>query len=324
MLNFGTVPTGVKDNIFKDEIAYVKHYDFSRANSCIMSRIHAVTSVASICYANPNPVDRESLFNRLGSESKGFTSSIFEFIPMLIPIEKIENDLYNYKIDKSLEKSIPTDKFSMFKFGKRIEAELNGEWTEFLLTNYRAVLFDSEDGILDYTEFYNIDPVEFDIIKSNYHVFKLRIDLSTRAQLIRHRTANAQELSRRYVSGNKVPFSFYIDDKVKDIKMTVNMAADKMHYQPFEIGAEDLIDLSLQFYNKLLDSGVKAEAARRFILQGAYTDIWIGMNNDSLDNFLTLRLDSHAQKEIRLLAENIRDVWNENFTSKIKFRDSTI
>ena len=24
MLNFGTVPTGVKDNIFKDEIAYVK------------------------------------------------------------------------------------------------------------------------------------------------------------------------------------------------------------------------------------------------------------------------------------------------------------
>lgn len=323
MFDFGITPVGIKDNIFGDQIAYVKHYDFSRANNSILSRIHAVTSVASICYANPNAVDKESLFNRLGSESKGLPSSSFEFIPMLIPIDEINYRLGLYREENRLEKNIPTDRFNIFKFGTRVEAEVNGKWTEYLLTNYRAALFDSEEGILDFTEYYNADANEFDIIKSNFHVFKLMIDLPTRAQLVRHRV-NYQELSRRYVSGNKVPFNFFIDDKVKDIKVSINMAKDKMHHQPFEIGAEDLIDISLQFYNKLLDSGIKAEAARRFIPQGAYTEIWIGMNNRQLDNFLTLRLDMHAQREIRVLAENIRDVWTENINNKIKFREPIV
>lgn len=320
MFEFGITPINIKDNIFKDNIAYIKHYDFSRANSSIISRIHAITAVASICYANKNAVDKESLFNRLGAESKGLPSSSFEFVPMLIPVEKIENDLCLYEQDQFLEKRIHTDSLNMFKFGTRIEARINGKWTEYLLTNYRAILVDSENNILDYTDFYNSKEEEFEIIRSNFHVFKLMIDLPTRAQLVRHRTANAQELSRRYVSGNKVPFSFYIDEKVKDISIDINMAEDPMHSQPFKINAQKLINISLEFYNGLLDNGIKAEAARRYILQGAYTEIWIGMNNDSLDNFLTLRLDTHAQKEIRTLAENIRDLCAESYTSKIEYR----
>lgn len=312
MLNFGITPSSVKDNIFGDDIAYVKHYDFSRANRSVLSRIHAVTSIASVCYANPSAVDKESLFNRLSSESKGLPSSSFEFIPMLIPIELIEEEL-------AANGNPPTDKFKMFKYGTRVEANINGKWVEYLLTNYRAVLFDSEEGILDFTEYYNTEESDFDIIRTNYHVFNLKIDLPTRAQLVRHRQ-RYQELSRRYVSGKKLRFDFYIDDKIKDIKMTANMAKDKMHYQPFEIGIEDLIDLNLQFYNKLLESGVKAEAARRVLPQGVYTEIWVGFDNNGLDNFLSLRLDSYSQKEIRLLAENIRDLISENHTSKIVTR----
>lgn len=324
MFDFGIKPITINNNLLGDQLAYIKHYDFSRANNSILSRIHAVTSVASICYANDKSVDKESLFNRLGAESKGLPSSSFEFVPMLIPIEKIENDLCLYEVDKFLEKKIPTDRFNMFKFGTRVEAKVNGKWTEYLLTNYRAVLFDSEEGILDYTEYYNTEDYEFDIIRSNFHVFKLMIDLPTRAQLVRHRTAIYQELSRRYVNGNKVPFSFYIDDRIKDITVDVNMAEDPMHHQPFKINAQKMIDISLEFYNGLLDKGIKAEAARRFIPQGAYTEIWIGLNNDALDNFLTLRLDMHAQREIRTLAENIRDLCAENYNCKIEYRKPTL
>lgn len=322
--NFGSTPLETVDDLFGDKIAFVKYYDFSRANSTIFSRIHAVTSIASVCYANPKAVDKESLFNRLASESKGLPSSSFEFIPMLIPFEKIKKDLEEYKQKTNLKEDIPLDIFNIFIFGKRLEAFIDGQWVGYLLTNYRAVLSDSENCILDYTEYYNTKEVEFEIIKANYHVFNAKIDIPTRTQLIRHRTTNLQELSRRYVSGKKIAFDFYIEDKIKDIKITLNMAENKEHYQPFEIGAEDVLDICVQFYDKLIESGIKAESARRFIPQGVYSEIWVGINNWSLDNFLTLRLDSHAQKEIRLLAQRVRDMCNSHYTSKIEFREPSL
>ena len=72
------------------------------------------------------------------------------------------------------------------------------------------------------------------------------------------------------------------------------------------------IEISQEFYDYLLANGIKAEAARRFIPQAAYTELWAGFNNFQLDNFLELRLESHSQKEIRFLAEAMRDLWQEN------------
>ena len=43
-----------KENIFGDDIAFVEQYDFSTANMSDENRIKAITTVASICYQNPN------------------------------------------------------------------------------------------------------------------------------------------------------------------------------------------------------------------------------------------------------------------------------
>ena len=49
MYIFGKEHLATKQNILKDNIGFVSIYDFSRANSSLEARIHAITSVASIC-----------------------------------------------------------------------------------------------------------------------------------------------------------------------------------------------------------------------------------------------------------------------------------
>ena len=58
MYIFGKEHLATKQNILKDNIGFVSIYDFSRANSSLEARIHAITSVASICYAKPDAVDK--------------------------------------------------------------------------------------------------------------------------------------------------------------------------------------------------------------------------------------------------------------------------
>lgn len=300
--NFGQAPVKKKLNILNDDIAFVEQYDFSRANMSIENRIHAITSIATICTAQPDAVNKESLYNRLKSESMGLPSSSFEFVPMLIPISEINYRLGVHREEVGDEIIVATDTLDMFKFGIRVEDE------KYLLTNYRAVLADFENGLSNFVEYYNTDEKEIEIIRQNFNVFRIKIDLVTRSQLVRHR-ANIQELSRRYVSGKKAEFEFYIYEKIKDIAMEYNMATEDGHYQPFKIDAEKLIDISLSFYNHLLQNGIKAEQARRFIPQGAYTEIWIGMNNRQLKNFFALRTDIHAQVEIRSLAKAMKEFY---------------
>jgi len=92
--------------------------------------------------------------------------------------------------------------------------------------------------------------------------------------------------SRRFVSGSKIPFEFYEPD-------------DSM---------EDLNDNLVLAYNKLVKQGMKPERARAVLPQSLYTTIWSAWNKSQLDNFFKLRIDKHAQQEIRLLAENMREL----------------
>ena len=312
MYIFGKEHLATKQNILKDNIGFVSIYDFSRANSSLEARIHAITSVASICYAKPDAVDKVSLYNRLEAESKGLPSSSFEFVPMLIPIEVIEEAILKRDPFGDFERTLPFDMLFTVKFGTRIDVENDkGGWDEYILTNFRAVSRDAEEHSVDLRDFFNTEEKEIQAIKENYTVFRLKVDLPTRSQFVRSRV-NLQELSRRFVSGKKLGFDFYIDEKIEELSFTKNMAEKEDHYQGFKIDAKKLIEISQEFYDYLLANGVKAEAARRFIPQAAYTELWAGFNNFQLDNFLELRLESHSQKEIRFLAEAMRDLWQEN------------
>ncbi|HEX5329166.1 FAD-dependent thymidylate synthase [Sulfuricurvum sp.] len=271
---------GTQENIFGDNIAFVEKWDFSQANTSEEKRILAITQVASICYQSPKALGSETLYNRLMAESMGLPSSSFEFVPVLL-------DYDNPQHKELLHKEYSNVK----KFGELVE---NGKY---LLTNYRAIVYDFENDKAGYS--FDIRQIfntleEAEIIRKHFHVFLYKVDLPTRSQMVRHRV-NWQELSRRYVSGKRVPFDFYISEHMISIKTN-------------EFDTQKIIDLCVEHYMNALEHGVKPQEARRIIPQAAYTQIWGAFMPTQLANYFKLRLDEHAQWEIRKTAEAMRDL----------------
>jgi len=269
-----------KENIFGDDIAFVENWDFSTANLNEENRILAITQVASICYQSPKALGSESLYNRLMAESMGLPSSSFEFVPVLL-------DPTNEKHQEVLALEYSNSK----KFGEVVE---DGKY---LLTNFRALVYDFENNADKYS--FDIRTIlnteeECKIIKKHFTVFLYKVDFPTRSQMVRHRI-NWQELSRRYVSGKRVPFDFYISEKMKDVT-----THDKK--------TQEIIELCVEHYYQALEDGVKPQEARRIIPQAGYSQIWGGFMPTQLDNYFKLRLDSHAQWEIRKTAEAMKEL----------------
>jgi thymidylate synthase (FAD) len=258
-----------KQNILNDNIGFVENWDFSKANLNEENRILAITQVASICYQNPKALGSESLYNRLMAESMGLPSSSFEFVPVLLDYE-------NPKHQEILKLEYSNCK----KFGEILDYR-------YLLTNYRALVYDFENDkdkfSFDIRTIFNTQE-ECKIIKEYFKVFLFKVDFPTRSQMVRHRIS-WQELSRRYVSAKRVPFEFYISDKLKENQKV-----------------KDLIKQSEDLYFELLENGVKPQEARRVIPQMGYTQIWGAFMPKQLDNYFKLRLDEHAQWEIRQTA----------------------
>ena len=258
-----------KQNILNDNIGFVENWDFSRANLNEENRILAITQVASICYQNPKALGSESLYNRLMAESMGLPSSSFEFVPVLLDYE-------NPKHQEILKLEYSNCK----KFGEILD-------DRYLLTNYRALVYDFENDkdkfSFDIRTIFNTQE-ECKIIKEYFKVFLFKVDFPTRSQMVRHRIS-WQELSRRYVSAKRVPFEFYVSEKLKENQKV-----------------QDLIKQSEDLYFELLENGVKPQEARRVIPQMGYTQIWGAFMPKQLDNYFKLRLDEHAQWEIRQTA----------------------
>ena len=288
-LSFGVNPINKKENIFGDDIGFVEHYDFSQANMSEKHRIHAISAVASICYQNPKAVGSESLYNRLLAESKGLPSSSFEFVPVLFNYRWISEYFFNMS-DMILEDS------NILKYGEILY--LNDK--KYLLTNYRALIYDVENIGLDRDILKHFNtPEECEIIKQHFKVFLYKVDLPTRSQMVRHRIS-WQELSRRYVSGSRVPFEFYVSEKMKDKYSSIT-----------DVSTQELISFCEHHYEMLIENGVKPQEARRIIPQAAYTQIWGAFQPKQLENYFKLRLDESSQWEIRQTAIAMQELIND-------------
>lgn len=273
-------------------MGFVEHYDFALANTSYESRVQAVTKVASICYGNPKALGSINLFNRLQAEAAGLPSSSYEFIPVLIDMT---NTYVDYTTKNPTIRNVKYKLSNCIKFGEYIGKHL--------LTNLRALIADV--GVDDSINYLNTSPEEIQIIRDNFKVFLFNVDLATRAQMVRHR-CSWQELSRRYVSGKKTPFEFYVSEKMRDVSQTLWIDIGLGNQTSQEVSTNSLISVCVAHYNAAIASGVKPEEARRILPQAMMTTIWGAFQPTQLANFFTLRLDKSAQHEIRQVAEAMK------------------
>ena len=142
--------------------------------------------------------------------------------------------------------------------------------------------------------------------------FHVKMPIFVARQWVRHRTGRMNEVSGRY-SIMKDEFYVPAEDKVapqsKDNKQGRateafdKPTADKIIGQ-LEAGQKE----AYENYSELIDSGLAREIARINLPLSLYTEFYWEMDLHNLFHFLKLRLDSHAQYEIRVYAEVILEM----------------
>ena len=108
-------------------------------------------------------------------------------------------------------------------------------------------------------------------------------------QLVRHRIASYSQASQRYISENKKTIDLILPTEVSKNKEARKIVTDYLDQLPGIIA-------------KLNKLGVKNEDIRCVYPNAMSTNIVVSMNFRELMHFFSLRMDKHAQAEIRELA----------------------
>jgi thymidylate synthase (FAD) len=109
-------------------------------------------------------------------------------------------------------------------------------------------------------------------------------------QLVRHRLASYSQQSQRYVSEDQ--FEYVIPDSIK-------------HSNYCKAIYEDAMSLIQTAYKALVEVGIKKEDARFVLPNACTTEIVMTANFREWRTILKLRLDKHAQWEIRSMCGEI-------------------
>lgn len=141
--------------------------------------------------------------------------------------------------------------------------------------------------------------------------FEIQMPIFVMRQFVRHRTFRLNEISGRYAL---MPDIFYIphadewrlqDKKNKQGSNGYLPATDEV-----EDAGEDYTLLLKNFseeaytqYVGMVEAGIANEMARLILPVNIYTRIYVNCDLHNLLHFLRLRMDPHAQKEIRDFAE---------------------
>lgn len=149
----------------------------------------------------------------------------------------------------------------------------------------------------------------FEMVEFKFHV---KLPIFVARQWIRHRSASVNEYSGRY-SVMKEEFYVPRSDDVR-YQSTVNKQGRSEEMVPDEL-KEKLLDYlrasqkeSFDNYMEFVDQGLARELARINLPLSLYTEWYWKIDLHNLFHFLRLRLDPHAQMEIRQYAKIMADM----------------
>jgi thymidylate synthase (FAD) len=120
-------------------------------------------------------------------------------------------------------------------------------------------------------------------------------------QWIRHRTANVNEYSARYSVVRDRFFKPSLENVRKQSTSNRQGGEEPMDVQTAQdfLAYLDEVEKSYERYQEFLDKGVAREIARIALPASVYTEWYWKIDLHNLFHFLSLRMDPHAQQEIR-------------------------
>lgn len=172
----------------------------------------------------------------------------------------------------------------------------------------------SEDaGLIDHLLRHN-HTTPFEMIDLKFHI---KCPIFVARQWLRHRTASVNEVSGRY---SEMPNEMYSPDlsRMQKQSTTNKQGSSSETFTTHE--AESIKkaisltgEVAYETYSKLLTAGLSRELCRVTLPLSLYTEFYWKIDGNNLMKFLQLRLDEHAQYEIRVFAEAMAILFKEKF-----------
>jgi len=167
----------------------------------------------------------------------------------------------------------------------------------------------SEDrGLIRYL-MRHLHTTPFEMVEFKFHV---KLPIFVARQWIRHRTANVNEYSGRY---SEMKDEFYVPELSQ---VRAQSTSNKQGREEQAFAEEDAMRITngmrstqeRQYaeYLQLLDTGLAREIARINLPVSNYTEWYWKIDLHNLFHFLRLRIDAHAQYEIRVYASAMAEI----------------
>jgi thymidylate synthase (FAD) len=145
----------------------------------------------------------------------------------------------------------------------------------------------------------------FEMCEIKLHV---RVPMDCWRQWIRHRTANVNEYSTRYSeaidAAQKTPSHEWRSQSAAN-RQGSGAYIELTAGEQLSARERELQELSRQVYEERIAQGVAREQARKDLPLSTYTEAYWKIDLHNLLHFLSLRMDAHAQHEIRAYANVI-------------------
>ena len=177
---------------------------------------------------------------------------------------------------------------------------------------------DKPEGLLRYL----VQHKHWSPFEHGHATFEIETSKAIGIQLIRHRSFSFQEFSQRYQDVNRLGDIFEpieLRSQCEDNRQSSTEVIDPIvEISPFSSTKashliQDHFKNSHRLYNELLNIGVAREQARMVLPLATKTKIHMTGSIRSWIHFLELRDDEHAQKEIQLVAQEIKKHFIKEF-----------
>ena len=129
------------------------------------------------------------------------------------------------------------------------------------------------------------------------------------AQILRHRSFTFQEFSQRYAAASNYEFpQFRMKGSTNRQGSTEQLASEEL-----EKAGLDAVVRAFDVYNDMIEKGVAPESARMILPLCTQTTLYMTGSVRSWIHYLEQRTSPHAQKEHRLVALQIQEIFNQQF-----------
>jgi len=154
-----------------------------------------------------------------------------------------------------------------------------------------------------------------------YLTFHVKAPIFVFRQWMKHRIASDfNEISGRYVEFPED--EFYLPDtfrqQAKVNKQGSEGEIDAANREAAQTTFREACRHAVAEYKKLIELGVCREQARCILPLGLYSEVYWTASLQAVAHFLHLRLDAHAQWEIRQYAQAVRDLVEPIFPASLK------